>query len=102
LEYVVVETREPKAKLFDKLEDPVYVKTNAGDVNLDFFYYMHLLEFPMDQLLSVCFKRPLFQELVKIHKHYQTVLEEVHRMFRPRFQVHEAVIPYNEVLTFEQ
>ena len=102
LEYVVVETREPKAKLFDKLEDPVYVKTNAGDVNLDFFYYMHLLEFPMDQLLSVCFKRPLFQELVKIHKHYQMVLEELHRMFRPRFLVHEAVLPYNEVLTFEQ
>lgn len=102
LEYVVVENPDPKAKLFDRLEDPVYTTTHTGVVKVDAFYYFHLLEFPMDQILNVCFKRPLFKEMVQVHQKYRVLMNELQALFRPRFSVLEDCIPYNEVLRFEQ
>ena len=102
LEYVVVENPDPKAKLFDRLEDPVYTTTHTGIVNKDAFYYFHLLEFPMDQILNVCFKRPLFKELVQVHRNFKMLIKELETLFRPRFSVLEDHIPYREVVRFEQ
>ena len=106
LEYVIInkgyakEDLRDKEKLFDKLEDPLYTNRFYGAVSLDWFYYLHLLEFPMDQLMMVCFKKPLFKKLVECHRNKYKVLHELLSLFHPSYTVLDANIPYSTILRF--
>lgn len=105
LEYVVVRCPNKKARLSEKLEDPVYMKnvqssTRMNILDLDYFYYLHLLETPVDQLMEVCFHQKVFHEQVCVHLHKKTCLDELRSLFTPACVVHDAVLPYNEILRF--
>jgi DNA polymerase elongation subunit (family B) len=52
IDYVI--TGPPKAKLFAKLEDPVYQQKYGNIIRIDYLYYIHLSS-QLDQLLEVAF-----------------------------------------------
>lgn len=102
LEYVVVRhPNDPKAKLFEKLEDPAHCRRFGSLYRIDPFYYLHLLSFPMDQLLEVCFHKPkLFSREVEYHQKKWQCIQEMVARTSPEFHVLEAVCPYQETLRF--
>jgi len=53
IEYVVTTTGGPKAKQFEKLEDPDYQSKYANVVKIDYLYYVKNLINPLDQALEV-------------------------------------------------
>jgi hypothetical protein len=76
-----------KAKLFDKIEDPLYVLQRSAYVKLDSFYYARLFETPMDQLLRICFKSHTMKShtckyVVSNHEQFQKCLESI-RQYTP-------------------
>jgi DNA polymerase delta subunit 1 len=48
--YLVTDTGNPKHKMFEKAEDPVYVEEN--DVKLDYKYYFEKLKKPVNDLMA--------------------------------------------------
>lgn len=102
LEYVVIRhPNDPKAKLFEKLEDPAHCRRFGRLYRIDPFYYLHLLSFPMDQLLEVCFHKPkLFSREVEYHQKKWQCIQEMVARTSPEFHVLEAVCPYQETLRF--
>ena len=102
LEYIVVHhPDDPKARLSEKLEDPVQYKRFPGMYRVDAFYYLHLLSFPMDQLLETCFKSPkMFSRLIESHRCKAECVRTIRTIGSPEFSVLESTLPYNEVLRF--
>lgn len=56
IEYIVLEHPNKDAKMYEKIEDPVYFRRYKDIFVLDYLYYLKLLSKPLDQLLSVVFK----------------------------------------------
>ena len=83
MEYVVIRN-DQTTKLMDRLEDPVYQKAHAQMVPIDFLYYVQSLVQPIDQVLSVCFRREkIMRSLYKQGLHKRNVLTDLKRLFRP-------------------
>jgi len=59
---------DPKARLSLKLEDPDYIRSSRGLIRVDVFYYLDLLCNALDQLCTVCFKTPVFEQQLRIYK----------------------------------
>jgi len=55
IEYVITNPSNIKGKLFQKIEDPNYVKAHPNLIEIDYFYYIKLCSNPIDQLLSVAY-----------------------------------------------
>lgn len=102
LEYIVVHhPDDPKARLSEKLEDPVHYRRFPGVYRIDAFYYLHLLSFPMDQLLETCFRLPrMFSKLVEHHRCKFLCMKAVHGISSPEFTVLESTIPYSPIMRF--
>jgi len=71
-----------KAKLFDKIEDPLYVMQRSPYVQIDTFYYGRLFETPMDQLMNICFKKGHLKThtckyVVSMHEQFQKCMEGI-------------------------
>ena len=56
LEYVITDPENVKGKVFEKIEDPEYVKAHGEIIKLDYMYYLKLCANPLDQLLEVVYK----------------------------------------------
>jgi hypothetical protein len=102
LEYIVVHhPDDPKARLSEKLEDPVQYRRYPGVYRIDAFYYLHLLSFPMDQLLETCFRLPrMFSRLVDSHRSKFLCVKAIHGLSSPEFTVLESTLPYNPIMRF--
>ncbi len=55
LEYLVTTAGGPKAKLFEKIEDPNYQREFSEFVKLDYLYYIHSAANQLDQVLGIQF-----------------------------------------------
>lgn len=78
LEFVIVQNPDPKAKQFEKIEDPAYCKRHGDLVKIDPYYYLEALAKPLDQLCVTAFcKHNFVHELCKLHQHYHRVQEQV-------------------------
>lgn len=93
IEYVVVtHPQDPKAKLFDKLEDPEYLFAHGDVVRIDMLYYVKQLVMPMDQLLVTVFQCSKWTEkLYQSLEHYRQCHEQLIR--RPRVTFHSLTRP---------
>jgi DNA polymerase elongation subunit (family B) len=53
LEYLITMNGGIKARLFEKIEDPVYQQEHSDIIKIDYLYYLKLCVNPIDQLLTV-------------------------------------------------
>lgn len=79
MEFVIVEHfGDPKAKLFDKLEDPDYFTDHCDIYRLDRLYYLKNAYTPIDQLMKVCFKKEkVLQTIFNYHLQLKKVRDEL-------------------------
>jgi DNA polymerase elongation subunit (family B) len=69
---------DPKAKLFEKLEDPIYFHSHRDILRIDRLYYIKSLAVPMDQLLHVIFKiENLVSSLYDHHLAHQKLMTQI-------------------------
>lgn len=76
--------KKNKAKLYEKVEDPLHVMQRSPFLQTDPFYYGRLMETPMDQLLGICFKNEkgrtkTCKYVVNQHEQFEKVMEDVRR-----------------------
>lgn len=57
IEYVITDRGTYDGPLWEKIEDPKYMKQFAGIVNICPYYYLSKCVNPIDQLFEVCFKK---------------------------------------------
>jgi DNA polymerase elongation subunit (family B) len=79
IEYLIItHPDDPKAKLFDKLEDPDYFKMHRDVLRLDRLYYLKNLTTPLDQLLNVVYKEKDFvSQLYNLYLQHQKIMEQI-------------------------
>ena len=85
IEYVVTTTGGPKAKQFEKLEDPDYQSKYANVVKIDYLYYVKNLINPLDQALEVAYGVKKFtdsQHKLRLKKY--TMLRNIVKIFSPK------------------
>lgn len=85
LEFLILKhIDDPKAKLYDKLEDPTYYSSHRDLLRLDRFYYLKSLIIPLDQLLNVISKNKDFvSTLYDYHINKSKVINEIENLKRP-------------------
>ena len=84
IEYVVTTNGGPKAKQFEKLEDPDYQKKYNNIVKIDYLYYIKNLINPLDQALEVAYGITKFtdqQHKLRLRKH--TTTTNLTKLFSP-------------------
>lgn len=85
IEYLVVENDDAKAKLNERVEDPLYYRTHCDLLRVDRLYYLLSLSKPLDQLLEVVFKLKHFtKNLHGVHSAHKKLMQELEDRERPR------------------
>jgi DNA polymerase elongation subunit (family B) len=78
IEFVVVRHASPDSKLFERIEDPSYVREQGDLVRIDPLYYAQNLVNPADQVMEVCFKKKKVMEgMVAAHARFRLLMEEL-------------------------
>ena len=90
IEYLITMTGGIDAKQFEKIEDPQYQQEHSDIIRLDYYYYIHLLINPLDQLIEVAYK---MKDFMKFHykdriKKYK-MCEQLKKMFNTRVEFEE-------------
>lgn len=84
IEFLIINHIDSKAKLCERVEDPIYYKSHRDLLRLDRLYYLGCLSEPLDQLLNVVFHRKDF--VTNLHdyhvKHYK-VMSELKAKYAP-------------------
>lgn len=88
IEFVIVEHPNPKARQFDKIEDPAYCHKHGDLVQIDYLYYLQSLIKPVDQLLGVVFQTKDY--VLKLSKLFQT-----HRLLSDKLK-HRPIIRFTD------
>ena len=88
LEYVIIETRDLKAKQCMKIETLNYFKKHQDVLKLDYLYYLSRLINPVDQVLEVVFQ---IKDFMKNQYNYQVLKKKMSRqiedLFAPKFNI---------------
>ena len=85
IEYLVIEHDDAKAKLNEKVEDPMYYRTHCDLLRVDRLYYLLSLSKPLDQLLEVVFHLKNFSKnLCVLHSTHKKMMQELEDKNRPR------------------
>ena len=85
IEYVVTTAGGPKAKQFEKLEDPDYQRKYSNIIKIDYLYYIKNLINPLDQALEVAFGLKKFadnQHKLRLRKY--TLMRDLEKLFKPQ------------------
>lgn len=84
IEFVVVRHASQDSKLFERIEDPSYVREQGDLVRIDPLYYALNLVNPADQVMGVCFKKDRVVEgMVAIHSRFRILMDELLWRFHP-------------------
>lgn len=87
IEYVVCEHYDIKAKLFDKIEDPMYCKNHGDLVHIDCLYYLNSLAKPMDQLFATVFgHKDYVLSLYKQRVQFKKLMDELFNHVNPKIR----------------
>lgn len=87
IEYVICRHHDLKAKLFDKIEDPVYCRLHADLVHIDVLYYLNSLAKPMDQLFQTVYgHKDYVLNLYKNHLVFKKTLDELLLHVNPKIR----------------
>ena len=93
IEYIIIEHQNnPKAKLYDKLEDPAYFTSHRDLLRMDRLYYLRSLAEPMDQLLNVVFKHKNFvSKLYDAHLQNYKIVHQIRQKTAPIILIGDEV-----------
>jgi DNA polymerase elongation subunit (family B) len=86
IEFLIIQNVEdPKAKMSEKIEDPVYFTSHRDLLRMDRLYYLKALAEPLDQLLNVVFKKhkDYVAGLYKIHLQQFKLMKEIRARSEP-------------------
>lgn len=91
IEFVIVSHPNKKPKQFERIEDPTYIREHGDLVRPDPLYYAQNLINPVEQILSVCFKKEkLFDQMVSIHQHFKECMKELLLVMNPVYFENET------------
>lgn len=92
LEYIVTTRGGPKAKLFDKIEDPEYRDEHGSVIPIDYFYYIKLISTQITEVMDVVFSETKFiTEQLKLRQQRLKLHDELKSYFRPNLIVRKQV-----------
>jgi predicted amino acid racemase len=75
---VIVRHPNPKAKQYEKIEDPEYCKKHGDLVKIDPYYYLEALVKPLDQLLGIVYQKPrCVDQILTQHLRYRKVVHMI-------------------------
>lgn len=78
IEFVIVDHPNPRARQFEKIEDPLYCHRHGDLVHIDCLYYLQSMCKPMDQLLEVVYqKKDYVSQLSKLFQTKRAVCEKI-------------------------
>ncbi|NDE16496.1 hypothetical protein EBZ80_16345 [bacterium] len=84
IEYLILEhPDDPKSRLYDKLEDPVYYSEHRDLLRIDRLYYLKSLVEPLDQLLNVVGGGGIVQRIHAVHARHHLVMREIRERSGP-------------------
>ena len=84
LEYLVTTNGGPKARQYEKIEDPAYQQRYSNLIKIDYLYYLHLLINPLDQVLKVRYGMEDFVKMqYKLRMQKYKFQEEIKNYFSP-------------------
>lgn len=85
LEYLMLETNNPKHKQGDKMEHVKYFEQNREWLKIDYSYYIERLIEPIDQIFSTIFNLDYFvKDIFKFHYKFKlTLTREIKNLNRP-------------------
>ena len=84
IEYVLVQHPDTNPKLFERIEDPLYVLDHSDVVRIDPVYYAQNLINPVDQAIEVCFKKKkVVEKIIDYHIKFKILLNELQWHFYP-------------------
>jgi DNA polymerase elongation subunit (family B) len=84
IEYLILEhADDPKSRLYDKLEDPVYYSEHRDLLRIDRLYYLRSLVEPLDQLMNVVGGWGIVQRIHAIHARHHLVMREIRERSGP-------------------
>jgi DNA polymerase elongation subunit (family B) len=84
IEYLMIRHANPRAKQFQKIEDPEYQKQFSDVLRLDFFYVLQLAKNSLQQLITVVYKDDgIVDRLIDLHIKKATVMRELEGLFQP-------------------
>jgi DNA polymerase elongation subunit (family B) len=85
IEFLIVQNvDDPKAKMSEKIEDPVYFTSHRDLLRMDRLYYLKSLAEPLDQLLNVVFQQKDYVAgLYKIHLQQFKLMKEIRARSEP-------------------
>ena len=85
IEFLIIQNVEdPKAKMSEKIEDPVYFTSHRDLLRMDRLYYLKALAEPLDQLLNVVFKhKDYVAGLYKLHLQQFKLMKEIRARSEP-------------------
>ena len=85
IEYLVTTNGGPKAKQFEKLEDPDYQSKFSHIIKIDYLYYIKNLINPLDQALEVAYGLKKFTDnQYKLRLKKYTTLSNLEKLFNPQ------------------
>ena len=84
LEYLITTNGGPKARQYEKIEDPAYQQRYSNLIKIDYLYYLHLLINPLDQVLKVRYGMEDFvKRQYKLRMQKYKFQEEIKNYFSP-------------------
>lgn len=104
LEFIIIRHMEdPKAKLYDKLEDPSYFHMHRDLLRLDRLYYLKSLILPLDQLLNVITtKKDFVSHIYKQHENRVKLNQIIENRTRPRILIDDESYKPPKALTSQK
>lgn len=85
IEYLMVQHENPKAKQFQKIEDPDYQKEYSDVLKLDYLFVLQLAKNSLHQLISVVFKdSTMIDTLIGLHTQKTEIMKELRSMYHPK------------------
>lgn len=85
IEYLMIQHPNPKAKQFQKIEDPEYQKEYSDILKPDYFFVLKLAKNSLQQLISVVYNdSDMMDNIIQSHTQKAEVCGELLRLFQPR------------------
>lgn len=85
IEYLMVQHENPRAKQFQKIEDPEYQREYSDILKMDYLFVLQLAKNSLHQLVSVVFKNSeMIDNLMDLHSKKTEIMNEIRSLFHPK------------------
>lgn len=100
IEYVLIQHPDPNPKLFERIEDPIYVMEHSDLIKIDPIYYAQNIINPLDQTIEICFKKKkVVEKIIEYHVRFKTLMIELMSYFYSfEFQERDGIIYQHPIM----